>query len=442
MRKLEFTLKVSLLEAIFLGELMRIISPVEVTLSDKSVVDRTAPSGLEFEFAEGAKRLATPWQTAVMRARILRHCNLPEGVILDPACGSAIQLAAYSAILGRPALGIELDEETAVCAARNIKRVFDFRSEDSPDSRIVVADSRNSNPIVESLSELLGDNEGICLLQLDPARPQNSREHGLDEMKPKLDEVFDAWSRHLNLTDKGPAILLDLSPRLRHHQRLEVENLINSVFKCSKTWTFTSRGGGRVDRLSVWIGAVSSVAHRRYIRLPSDVNAEPIIIEGGGPLDEMESVPELKLAPPRRGGYISIIDSALVESGLAIDWLESVLGCGFNWLNTSGRRPSIFHLDAIELEESRDRDIIQAHGKIVLILTTDELSKQLDEIIEQGADYGISRVVIRCEVDPNEQPKLQGELDRRLASRGKGLTGFIYRHPLDNRILICEDIML
>jgi len=435
-------LKVFLLEVIFPGELMRIISPIEVTLSEQSVVDRTAPNGLEFEFAEGAKRLATPWQTAVMRARILRHCNLPEGVILDPACGSAIQLAAHSAILNRPALGIELDEETAVCAARNIKRVFDFRSETSTDSRIVVADSRNSESILELLGDLLKNSGGISLLQLDPARPHNSQEHGLDEMRPRLDEVFEAWSSHLNFTDKGPAILLDLSPRLSHNQRFEVENLINLEFNCSKTWTFTSRGGGRIDRLSVWIGAASSTAHRRYIRLPSDVNAEPIIIEGGGPLDRLEQPPELKLVPPRRGGYISIIDSALVESGLAIDWLESVLGCEFNWLNTSGRRPSIFHLDAMELQESQDKDIIQAHGKIALIFTADHLSNQLDEIVEQGADYGFSRVVIRCEVNPNDQPKLQGELDRRLASRGTGLTGFLFRHPLDKRILICEDTML
>jgi len=421
---------------------MRIILPAEVTRSDDSVSDRTAPLGLDFEFAEGAKRLSTPWQTAVMRARILRSCNLPDGLILDPACGSAIQLAAHSAILNRPALGIELDEETGVCAARNIKRVFDYHSKEPTDSQVVIGDSRQSEEILRLTKDRISKNGGISLLQLDPARPQNSREHGLDEMKPRLDEVFHSWAPHLNQTDEGPALLLDLSPRLTHEQRMEVEHLINSTFDCSRTWTFTSRGGGRVDRLSVWIGAASSDAERRYIRLPSDVNEEPLVIEGGLPLHEGESRPETKLIPPRRGSFITLLDPALVESGLSQDWLDSVLGCEVNWLTVSGRRPSISHLDPLNIANPMDKTLIQAHGKVVAILSSDEISESMDEIVEQSAEKGLSRVLLRCNINPQEQPVLQGELDRRLASRGTDSTGFVIRHPLDDRILICEDSIL
>ena len=106
------------------------LSPKDASLEGPTVVDSTAPEGLVFHFAEGAKPLATPWQVAIERASMLAKCQLPDGIILDPACGSGIQLSAYCAVLGREGLGIELDENTAKAAAANLRRVaeqgFDF----------------------------------------------------------------------------------------------------------------------------------------------------------------------------------------------------------------------------------------------------------------------------------------------------------------------------
>ena len=67
----------------------------------------------------------------------------------------------------------------------------------------------------------------VGLLILDPARPRNSRTHGLDEMSPQLPEVFSGWKDFLSHGKNGPAIILDLSPRLIHEQRLEVESIVD-----------------------------------------------------------------------------------------------------------------------------------------------------------------------------------------------------------------------
>ena len=75
--------------------------------------DATAPEGVLFFHANEGQPLATPWQVASLRAMMLREQPLEEGWILDPACGSGIQLAAYATVLQRPVLGVELDPDRA-----------------------------------------------------------------------------------------------------------------------------------------------------------------------------------------------------------------------------------------------------------------------------------------------------------------------------------------
>ena len=107
------------------------------------------------------------------------------------------------------------------------------------------------------------------MLHLDPARPRNSRTHGIDEMNPKLGEIFSAWKDQLIEGDSGPAILLDLSPRLTIEQRLEVESIVETFWPgIGKTWAWTSRGRGRIDRLSLWLGQLSSAQNEnRFVRI-------------------------------------------------------------------------------------------------------------------------------------------------------------------------------
>ena len=180
------------------------LNPSEADISGPTTVDSTAPKGLVFHYADEAKPLATPWQVAIERAKLVRKSKLPQGPILDPACGSGIQLAAYCAMLGRSGVGIEMDEATAKAANANLKRVADQGfGESLLSSSVIIGDGT------------VGDSDKkFAMLHLDPARPRNSRTHGLDEMAPNLPEIFSAWKDSLIHGERGPAILLDLSPRL------------------------------------------------------------------------------------------------------------------------------------------------------------------------------------------------------------------------------------
>jgi len=89
----------------------------------ESAPDSTAPAGLVFFHASEGKPLATPWQVALIRSQLLAHAALPEGIVLDCACGSGIQLAAHASVLQRPALGVELDPNRAQASAVNLNTI-------------------------------------------------------------------------------------------------------------------------------------------------------------------------------------------------------------------------------------------------------------------------------------------------------------------------------
>jgi len=93
----------------------------------ESMKDPTSAEGMVFFHADEGKPLATPWQVAISRAILLSNIQIPEGHILDCACGSGIQIAAYSAIFKRPALGIELNPQRAKASAINFRNIFYFK---------------------------------------------------------------------------------------------------------------------------------------------------------------------------------------------------------------------------------------------------------------------------------------------------------------------------
>ena len=67
--------------------------------ADSSAPAREESNGPPLHATDEMRRLATPWSVAVARAKLLESTSLPPGVILDPACGSATQLAAICTLL-------------------------------------------------------------------------------------------------------------------------------------------------------------------------------------------------------------------------------------------------------------------------------------------------------------------------------------------------------
>ena len=398
--------------------------PRQADLSGPIAVDTTSPEGLYFQYADEAKPLATPWQVAVERAKLVRKCNLPSGPILDPACGSGIQLAAYCAMLSRNGVGIEMDELTAIAANSNLRRVADHGfGESLLDSSIIIGDGT------------IGDlQEKFAMLHLDPARPRNSRTHDLSEMEPNISDVFKAWKGSLIEGDRGPAILLDLSPRIDSNQRQEVEEIVNAYWpEIGKTWEWTSRGRGRVDRLSLWIGQLSTPGvSRRFVRIPPDIKLKPLVVEG----EKIEISDHRR--PPRKGEYVSILDAALVESGLSVKYLETVLpGQEITWSIIDGRRPQIHHSSAMHFENNQQKLLIQATGKIVRLVHSELSLETTSHVIDAARDYGFGKLTLRISMDPNLQPILQGSLDRQLSAKGGTHIGFVAKQPQDSMLLLC-----
>ena len=420
----------------------RIIHPLSESSEGlfENTPDKTSIERFKFFHADEGKPLATPWQVALSRAIMLREYPLPEGVILDCACGSGIQIAAYSEILKRPVVGIELNENRARASAVNFRTVFTERGDDSldrlKDSIFIVGDGRDGSQIMSLLNL---ENDSIAFLHLDPARPRNSRAHALSEMAPRLDEVFAGWKPFIKCSKSGPAILLDLSPRLSSAQMIEVEDLVEKFWpNTSKTWTWTSRGRGRVDRLALWLGAIAEpTIARRFVRIPPDPTSPPFILLGGKPIAEQEDNQEQQFIQPQRGSYVSIIDAALVESGMANDWLDASSIDNYVWAESQGRRPMIYHQKVFQQTAKSPTNLIVATGRIVDLIEGELTIDSADKFVEIFLQHDIGKVTVRASLDPKLQPKLQGSFDRQLIRRHGSREAFLLRNPKGENYLLC-----
>ncbi len=280
----------------------------------------------------------------------------------------------------------------------------------------------------------------IALLHLDPARPRNSRTHGLEEMAPRLDEVFKGWAPYLSEGENGPALLLDLSPRLTHAQRIEVESLVDEVWSgIARTWVWTSRGRGRVDRLALWLGSAASQGiARRFVRIPPEITEDAFVISGGIALEQGDGVPTPVRQPPRRGERVSILDAALVESGMADSWLSRVTKSEhINWGVVEGRRPQIHHQHPLRLEQKNDRMLVQATGRVVALARLQLNLSTVDQLVELVLEHDVSKLTVRVPLSPELQPKIQGAIDRQLARRHGRREAFLVQQPGDEMLLIC-----
>tara|TARA_B110000014_G_scaffold261758_1_gene254126 strand:+ start:928 stop:2235 length:1308 start_codon:yes stop_codon:yes gene_type:complete len=397
-------------------------SKKEVTAAKRKVRPEAFRKGEPaFFMNEGMRRLSTPWSVASIRAGQIDPLSLPAGVILDAAVGSGVQLIAFSKILKRPALGIELDKEVAKLCAANMQLNSEDEVQRSLD-RVLVGDGRSAESAIATYWASLRDagtraHPPIAMLHLDPARPSDAQNHSLDEMEPDIKAILKSWSSRLQIGPRGPAVLLDLSPRLDTVQRAMVDGILETTFPgTSWTWEWLSRGGGRVDRLSVWVGSISSNSSNRCIR----VGRKNIIasIEGDGagantsPFNSVLEIP--------RGAYLTIVDPVLIESGLQNSWHNKavVSGTGSSWVRTEGRRPILIHTDEIS-EDDEVRGFVVATGRIVQHrLSAPELNT-IDQVASSVAKKGISNITLRCSLDPDTHPTLQRRITREL----KGVEG-------------------
>lgn len=411
-----------------------VLIPSEQAEAGQSVPDASF-NELSFFHASEGKPLATPWQVAMTRADYLAQFDLPNGMLLDCACGSGIQLAAYASRLKQAALGVELDRDRAIASCLNLNTIArHYASFDQGWHRRSLVVSGDGTASEDIASHIGLEANSIAVLMLDPARPRNSRTHSLDEMQPDLPSVFEAWKPYLASTSRGPCIVLDLSPRLTQELRDGVESIVDSFWPgIERTWTWMSRGGGRVDRLELWLGGVATPnISKRFVRLSRTFGGEDTIIE------QHESTPSHRhgLNTPRRNEWVTILDAALVESGLVDAWLGEQLSTAedVRWAESSPRRPRIHHNGPLKDDS---HPFVVASGRVVELLDMALDEANIDSIVATALENDISAMTIRCGVDAQLQPRLQGSIDRQLRNRQGRRKAFLTRHTSSNHLLLC-----
>ena len=386
--------------------------------ADSSAPTREEEGGLAFHSTDEMRRLATPWPVALARAKLLESCEIPSGVVLDPACGSAIQLSALCSVLNRPGLGIELSGAAAPLAAINLERCAAWAGQEwGGSSRVLWGDGIAADSILQTYHQSIGASSPIALLHIDPARPQNAQQHTLDEMQPRLDQLLSAWAPFLA---KGPALILDLSPRLSDAQRMEVEGIISSIWgDVNRTWQWMTQGRGRVDRLSLWVGSCSGPQPNRLVRLSKN--------GGVSSLSGVQEAPIVDGGAISIGQFLTIVDPCLVASGLAESWRVSAIGGeDSRWMKLTGRRPVFVSANSIS-EQKDVRDFVQITGRVIQTVS-DVSFESLEEVAETANSAGVSSLKLRCQIDPDIQPKLQSAFDQKmkeLSPQSNETQGFI-----------------
>ena len=367
----------------------------------------------EFHLTEQMRRLSTPWGIALARARQIDPGSLGPGIILDAAVGSGLQLIAYSSVLKRPSLGVEIDGNVAVLCAANMFSVAGKDDIQRSMDRVVIGDSTDSVGVMNEFWSSLRESgtrahPPVAMLHLDPARPRDAQKHHIDEMEPPIESVLSSWKQYLELGPRGPCIILDLSPRLDIEQRSMIDEIVEKLFPgCGRTWEWMSRGGGRVDRLSLWIGSLSSGEARRCIRMGTKKIMSQI--EGGG--DEVKAI--RLLDPPPFESWITIVDPVVLESGLQHEWISRAIpdGSGYSWIRTDGRRPLLIHTEPIN-EDDDVRGFVVSTGQVVQHRLSPPEDHTISQIASSLARLEIGSLTLRCSLDPDMHPKLQRRLHK------------------------------
>ena len=146
-----------------------------------------------------------------------------------------------------------------------------------------------------------------------------------------------------------------------------------------------------------------------------------IVGEGSAAVEEsFNSVMEIP-----RGAYLTIVDPVLIESGLQNSWHEKAVasGSGSSWVRIEGRRPMLIHTDELSGDDEV-RGFVVATGKIVQHRLSAPELHTIDQVASSVAKKGISKITLRCSLDPEIHPTLQRRITRELKGSG-GTKGFM-----------------
>ena len=117
-------------------------------------------------------------------------------------------------------------------------------------------------------------------------------------------------------------------------------------------------------------------------------------------------------------------------------WLGEQLSTAedVRWAESSPRRPRIHHNGPLKDDS---HPFVVASGRVVELLDMALNEANIDSIVETALENDISAMTIRCGVDAELQPRLQGSIDRQLRNRQGRRKAFLTRHTSSNHLLLC-----
>jgi hypothetical protein len=377
--------------------------------------------------SEAFRRLLTPEIVCNFRAAQVPVSRIPDGFILDPAAGSGGQLAAYGEKLRRDCVGVELSPRRAVHCANSLTRL-----EGGSAALAICGDGLDSEGVMALVHEKIG-NVKVAMLHVDPARPLDAQNHSISEMEPPLKPLLEAWSDYLERGEFGVSLLLDLSPRLASKQRMQVEAIVRELFPgVNVMWEWLSRGGGRVDRLTIHTGGL---AHEdgevRCIRLHRDGSFD--VLSGRMGVNDIEWLN----IDPVVGEILALIDPVVIRSGLRVAY---EIGAGqegeVKWVHDSDRRPMAILNEGLQVG-CTSRAFTSIHGRVEERIKGSLNLMMVDSLAASAMRYGLSRVQIRCACDPKMHTKIVNRLDSILGDT-EGENGFLVDAPDGNSLFLCK----
>ena len=373
------------------------------------------------------RRLLTPEIVCNFRAAQVPVTRIPEGFILDPAAGSGGQLAAYGEKLRRDCVGVELSPRRAVRCANSLTRL-----EDSSENLAICGDGLDSEGVMALVREKIGGMK-VAMLHVDPARPLDAQNHSISEMEPPLRPLLEAWSDYLESGEFGVSLLLDLSPRLASKQRMEVEAIVRELFPdVNVMWEWLSRGGGRVDRLTIHTGGLAQEdGEVRCIRLHRDGSFD--VLSGKMPVHDIEWLN----IDPVVGDILALIDPVVIQSDLREAY---EIGAGqegeVKWVHDSDRRPMAILNEGLQVG-CTSRAFTSIQGRVEERIEGSLNLMMIDSLAATAMRYGLSKIQIRCACDPKMHTKIKNRLDSILGDT-EGEKGFLVDAPNGNSLLLCK----
>ena len=375
------------------------------------------------------RRLVTPEIVCNFRAAQVPASRISEGFIVDPAAGSGGQLAAYAERLGKGCVGVELSPERALSCANSLSGLGEGSK-----AVAICGNGLDSKGVMSLVREKMG-NVKISMLHVDPARPVDAQNHSISEMEPPLRPLLEAWSDYLEDGRFGVSLLLDLSPRLAFEQRMEVEAIVRDLFpNVNVMWEWLSRGGGRVDRLTIHTGGLAQEdGEVRCIRLHRDGSFDSLSGKIGA-----NRVKWLDIDPVV-GEILVLVDPVVIQSGLHAAY---EVGAGqqgaVKWVKNSDRRPMAILREELPIS-CISRAFTQICGKVEERIEGSLNLIMLDSLASSAMKHGLSNVQIRCACDPQLHTKIVSRLDSILRDI-EGESGFLVDAPGRKSLLLCKKL--